>query len=76
MRLQSHTVPPVLPGKPAAMLLTLLIASIIVLGLPAITAANPIGMNVIAEPLTRERIATLPKNQQKAWLEYLERSEK
>ena len=33
-------------------------------------------MNVIAKPVNRERIATLPKKQQKAWLEYLERSEK
>jgi PelA/Pel-15E family pectate lyase len=35
-----------------------------------------IGINAIAKPLTRERIATLPKKEQKFWLEYLERSEK
>lgn len=29
-------------------------------------AASVIGTNVIAQPLTRERIATLPKKQQKA----------
>ena len=40
------------------------------------SSANVIGTNVIAKPVTRERIATLPKKQQKAWLEYLERSEK
>jgi len=39
-------------------------------------SAKMIGMNVIAKPVTRERIATLPKKQQKAWLQYLERSEK
>lgn len=39
-------------------------------------SAQVIGMNVIATPVTRERIATLPKKQQKAWLEYLDRSEK
>src|ERR1039458_2368365 len=54
----------------------LLLASIISLGLPASASANEIGMNVIAKPVTRERIATLPKKQQKAWLDYLERSEK
>ena len=53
-----------------------LLASLVALGLPAISSANTIGMNVIAQPLTRERISTLPKKAQKAWLEYLERSEK
>src|ERR1039458_7448161 len=53
-----------------------LVACLITLGWHAVVSANTIGMNVIAKPLTRERIATLPKNQQKAWLEYLERSEK
>jgi PelA/Pel-15E family pectate lyase len=38
--------------------------------------ASVIGMNVIAKPVTRERIATLPKKEQKAWLTYLDRSEK
>jgi PelA/Pel-15E family pectate lyase len=57
-------------------LLFLFLASLAALGLPATSSAKVIGMNVIAKPLTRERIATLPKKQQKAWLEYLERSEK
>ena len=35
-----------------------------------------IGTNVPARSLTRERIATLPADQQPAWLEYLDRSEK
>jgi PelA/Pel-15E family pectate lyase len=46
------------------------------LGSTSIVSANSIGMNIIAKPVTRERIAALPKNQQRAWLEYLERSEK
>jgi PelA/Pel-15E family pectate lyase len=54
----------------------LLLASLLALGWPAVISANMIGVNVIAKPLTRERIATLPKNQQKAWLEYLSRSER
>jgi PelA/Pel-15E family pectate lyase len=57
-------------------LLFLLLASLVALGLPATSSAKVIGMNVIAKPVNRERIATLPKKQQKAWLEYLERSEK
>jgi PelA/Pel-15E family pectate lyase len=57
-------------------LLFLLLASLVALGLPAVSSAKVVGMNVIAKPVTRERIATLPKKQQKAWLEYLERSEK
>src|SRR5208283_3029708 len=57
-------------------LLFLLLASLVALGLPAASSAKVIGMNVIAKPVNRERIATLPKKQQKAWLEYLERSEK
>ncbi len=56
--------------------LILLLATFAALGLSRSSSANVIGMNVIAKPLTRERIATLPKKQQKAWLEYLERSEK
>ena len=56
--------------------LFLLTALSFALSQPATSAANVIGMNVIAKPVTRERIATLPKKQQKAWLEYLERSEK
>ncbi len=54
----------------------MLLASLITANLPAIASANTIGTNIIAKPVTRERIAALPKNQQKAWLEYLERSEK
>jgi PelA/Pel-15E family pectate lyase len=54
----------------------LLIASLIVFGTPAVASANTIGTNIIAKPVTRDRIATLPKNQQKAWLDYLERSDK
>lgn len=57
----------------ALFLLPALAASV---GLSPNCSAKVIGMNVIAKPLTRERIATLPKKQQKAWLEYLERSEK
>src|ERR1700728_1133874 len=38
--------------------------------------ATVIGMNVIAKPVTRERIAALPKKEQKAWLAYLDRSAK
>jgi PelA/Pel-15E family pectate lyase len=44
--------------------------------LPASVSAKVIGMNVIAQPVSRERIATLPKKEQKAWLAYLDRSEK
>ena len=39
-------------------------------------SAKVIGMNVIAQPVTRERIETLPKKERHAWLDYLERSEK
>jgi PelA/Pel-15E family pectate lyase len=56
--------------------LFLSLASLVVLGLPATSSAKVVGMNVIAKPVTRERIASLPKKQQKAWLKYLERSEK
>jgi PelA/Pel-15E family pectate lyase len=47
-----------------------------VVALPATSSAKVIGMNVIAKPADRERIAALSRKQQKAWLEYLERSEK
>ncbi len=57
---------------PASLLLVLLAA----LCSPSIVSANTIGTNIIAKPVTRERIAFLPKNQQKAWLAYLDRSEK
>jgi PelA/Pel-15E family pectate lyase len=39
-------------------------------------AATVIGTNVIAQPVTQERIATLPRSQRKAWREYLAASEK
>ena len=57
-------------------LLLLYLAALAALGLPTTSSAKVVGMNVIAKPVNRERIATLPKKQQKAWLEYLERSEK
>ena len=57
-------------------LLFLILASLAALGLPTTSSAKVVGMNVIAKPVNRERIATLPKKQQKAWLDYLERSEK
>jgi hypothetical protein len=45
--------------------------------LPAAASAGVIGTNTIARSVTRERIvATVPKKQQKAWIAYLERSEK
>jgi PelA/Pel-15E family pectate lyase len=53
----------------------LLVASL-VLVLITSASAKVIGTNVIAKPVTRERIATLPKKEQKAWLAYLDRSEK
>ena len=40
------------------------------------SSAKVIGMNVIAQPVTRERIAALPRKERKAWLDYLKRSEK
>jgi PelA/Pel-15E family pectate lyase len=44
---------------------------------PSAASAKVIGTNVIAKSVTRERIAaTLPKKQQKAWIVYLERSQK
>lgn len=56
--------------------LFLLLALFAAQGLSPIALAKVVGMNVIAKPVTRERIATLPKKQQKAWIEYLDRSEK
>jgi PelA/Pel-15E family pectate lyase len=56
--------------------LSLFLGSFAALGLSANLSASVVGTNVIAKPVTRERIATLPKKQQKAWIEYLERSEK
>lgn len=55
--------------------------SIIIVGLALLSLlvksgnAAIIGTNVPARPLTRERIASLPPEQQPAWLEYLTRSE-
>jgi PelA/Pel-15E family pectate lyase len=43
---------------------------------PGAARSTVIGMNVIAKPVTRERIATLPGKEQRAWLRYLEQSEK
>src|SRR5262245_27371576 len=37
--------------------------------------AAVIGTNVPAQPLTTERIATLPASQQSAWAKYLKRSQ-
>lgn len=44
--------------------------------MPRAAQGNVIGMNVIARPVTRERIAALPRKEQKAWIAYLDRSEK
>ncbi len=41
---------------------------------PALLDAAVIGTNPPADPLTAERIATLPADQQPAWREYLDRS--
>jgi PelA/Pel-15E family pectate lyase len=61
--------------KPIQALLLLLLL-FISFGLPPLAHSSVVGMNVIAKPVTRERIAVLPRKQQKAWLEYLDRSEK
>jgi PelA/Pel-15E family pectate lyase len=50
--------------------------ALFVLATPHHLSANVIGANVIANPLTRQRVEALPKKQRKAWLGYLERSEK
>ncbi|MGH9589954.1 MAG: pectate lyase [Terracidiphilus sp.] len=55
----------------------LLVSAVAGLFLPAAASATVIGKNAIAKSVTRDRIvATVPKKQQKAWLAYLERSEK
>ena len=46
------------------------------LALPSALSAEVIGTNVIALPVTRDRIARLPRKERKAWLAYLDRSEK
>jgi hypothetical protein len=43
-------------------------------GATRVAAAKVIGTNIIAQPVTLERIATLPANQRKAWRDYLARS--
>ncbi len=64
-------------GLPIRFLIrSVLLASTVFCGFAATGSANEIGVNVIAKSLTRERIAALPKKQQKAWLEYLARSER
>jgi PelA/Pel-15E family pectate lyase len=54
----------------------LLLFLAVALGSSSNCLASVIGTNVIAKPVTRERIATLPKKERKAWLAYLDRSEK
>ncbi len=54
----------------------LILIAAVALATPSLLSASVIGTNVIAQPVTRERIATLPKKEQKAWLAYLSRSEK
>ena len=54
----------------------LLLGSFVALGLSSPASASVVGTNIIAKPVTRDRIATLPKKERKAWLEYLDRSEK
>jgi PelA/Pel-15E family pectate lyase len=61
---------------PRFFVLFLLPALLAALGNSKTSFANTIGMNVIAKPVTRERIATLPTKDRKAWLNYLDRSEK
>ncbi|MGB6696146.1 MAG: pectate lyase [Terracidiphilus sp.] len=51
-------------------------AMLVTLGISSNNFASVIGTNVIARPVTRERIAALPKKDRKAWLDYLDRSEK
>jgi PelA/Pel-15E family pectate lyase len=43
---------------------------------PAVARGSVIGTNVIATPVARERIEKLPRHERKAWLRYLDRSEK
>src|SRR5580698_5399177 len=50
--------------------------SLISLAACALCAGTVIGTNVIAQPVTPERISKLPHGRQKAWRNYLERSEK
>jgi PelA/Pel-15E family pectate lyase len=54
---------------------TLLAIAVALFTAPIALQAATIGANTPARSLTRERIAQLPKPEQKAWLAYLERSE-
>jgi PelA/Pel-15E family pectate lyase len=54
----------------------LLLACFVALLSPCTASANVIGTNVIAQPVTRARIESLPRKERKAWLNYLARSEK
>jgi len=51
------------------------IACLVLFTLPCSSQASVIGTNPPALALTAERIATLPKTEQPAWLAYLDRSE-
>jgi PelA/Pel-15E family pectate lyase len=56
--------------------LLFLLAMAVPLLVPAAASAKVIGKNVIAKSVTRERVLTLvPKDQRKAWLAYLHKSE-
>jgi len=48
---------------------------IVLLAVAALASASTIATNPPAQSITRERIAQLPLDQRKAWLDYLERSE-
>ena len=66
-----HSDSPALSGIFRSILL-----AFVALAAPRWVAANVIGTNIIAHPLTRDRISALPEKQQKPWLAYLERSGK
>jgi len=42
----------------------------------ALAQAKVIDINIIAQPVTAERVSQLPHSEQKAWREYIERSDK
>jgi PelA/Pel-15E family pectate lyase len=52
-----------------------LLGSVAFLVLSSTASAEVIGTNVVAKPVTRERIATLPRKERKEWMAYLDRSE-
>lgn len=54
----------------------LALAAVGLVNLSTAVSAQVIGMNVIATPVTQARIAMLPKKEQRAWMDYLDRSEK